>query len=297
MTKSLHNAITTVVEQVSERAKQGGIDVVGVPTGFPSLDAATSGLRKKAVYILAGRPGMGKTSLALCIAFNITRKGKKVLFLSMEMDAELLALRVLSMHTGIPSDRIERGKLSKEEVAKVQEVINITENLTFDIADDTIDSERFTGSIGTYQERYGLDFLVVDYISLFRDPNSLGENERLGRISKNMLACAKQCDIPVLVLSQLNREVEKRENHVPILADIRDSGAIEQDAFAVLAAYRPHYYAMMFDGEPPEEEEDAKILILKQRQGEVGAINVVFKPQQTLWLPKVVEPKRPRKVV
>lgn len=296
MSKSLHSAITSVVEQVSERAKQGGIDVVGIPTGFPSLDSATSGLRKKSLYFVVARPAMGKTSLALCIAFNMVKKSKKILFLSMEMDAELLALRTLAMQTGIPSHKIETGRLTKEEVTRVQNVVAFTKNLTFDIADDIIDSETFTRGISKYQERFGLDALFVDYISLFNDPNNVGENDRLGRISKNMLACAKQCDIPVIVLAQLNREVEKRENHVPILSDIRDSGSIEQDAFAVFAPYRPHYYAMMFDGEPPEEEEDAKILILKQRQGEVGAINVVFKPQQTLWLPKVVEPKKPRRL-
>ncbi len=296
LSKSLHTALVNVIEEVSERVKKGGIDVVGISSGFPALDKATSGFRKKAVYVLSGRPGSGKTSLALCICMNIARQGKKVLFLSLEMDAELLALRVLAMLTGIPSDKIETGRLTLEEVNAVKGVLDVSKNLTFEVIDDTITSTLFADNIAKFQERHGLDFLAVDYLSLFTDPNTFGENERLGRVSKNMLRCAKQCDIPVLALSQLNREVEKRENHVPILSDIRDSGSIEQDAFAVFAVYRPHYYAMMFDGEEPLEIEDAKIVILKQRQGEVGQVGVHFKPKQTLWLPKVIEPKKPRKI-
>lgn len=296
LSKPLHGALVELIEEVSERARSGGIDVIGTSSGFADLDRATSGFRKKAVYIVAGRPGMGKTSFGLCVAYNVAKTKKKVLFLSLEMDASLLALRTLSMHTGIPSDLIERGRLTKEQLDAVRGVLDVTKDLHFEIADDTIDSVTFADNIQRYQERYGLDLLVVDYLSLFSDPNNFGDNERLGRISKSMLRCAKLCDIPTIALAQLNREVEKRDNHVPILSDIRDSGSIEQDAFAVLAVYRPHYYAMMFDGEPPREEEQAKILILKQRQGEVGAINLTYKPRQTLWLPETVDIKKPRRV-
>jgi len=296
MSRSLHTTLIDLVDVISERAQKGGIDIVGIPTGFPDFDRVTSGLRKKSLYYIVGRTGMGKTALALSFAYNIAKAGKNILFLSLEMDAELLALRALAMHTGIPSDRIERGQLNKEEVIAVQNVLTITEKFHFQVVDEPIDSERFTNSIEKYQQRHGLDLLFVDYASLFRDIAKNSENERLGRISANLLTCAKVCSIPVVAIAQLNREVEKRENHVPILSDIRDSGSIEQDGFLVLAAYRPHYYRQMFDGEPPLEIEEAEIKILKNRQGEVGTIRVLYKPAQTLWLPRTVEVKQPKKV-
>jgi replicative DNA helicase len=296
VSKPLHQTLVTLVDVISERAKNGGIDIVGMPTGFTDFDKATNGLRKRVTYYIVGRTGMGKTALALSMAYNIARDGKNVLMLSLEMDAELLALRTLAMHTGIPSGRIERGQLSKEELIKVQEVLEITERFNFNVVDDPLDSGTFIKSAKKYQDKHGMDILIVDYASLFRDELTSSENERLNTISKNLLTCAKECDIPVLALAQLNREVEKRENHVPILSDIRDSGSLEQDAFAVFACYRPHYYAQMFDGAPPLEVEDAEIKILKNRQGEVGTIRVLFKPEQTLWLPKTHEIKQPKRV-
>jgi replicative DNA helicase len=283
----LSDAITQTIAEVSERVKAGGVNVVGLETGFPALDHMLGGLRRKAVYFLGGRPGMGKTSLALAIAMENAKQKRKVLFLSLEMDASLLSLRVLSSLTGIPAERIERGKLTKDEFEAVQKVVADTKKLTFGILDESITSEEFVDYVAEFQQTHGLDLLVIDYVSLFRDKISYGENERVSRISNNMMQIAKSCDIPVLLLGQLNREVEKRENHVPILSDMRDSGSIEQDSFCVMFCYRPYYYEMMFDGgEPQEVEKDAKIIVAKHRQGEVGQVGAWFYPSRTMWTPK-----------
>lgn len=286
--RSLHSSLESYIETVSQRVLQGGVDIVGLSTQIPVIDDVLGGLRNSANYALGGRPGMGKTSLGLTIATNIALQKHPTLFLSLEMSAELLSLRLLSMQTGIPSRRIELGKLTHDELLLVQGVLKVTKDLTFNVIDGSIDSETFVGHVKGYQDKHGLDFLVVDYLSLFRDPNKFGDTERLARISANVFEVSRRCNIPCLSLVQLNREVEKRENHIPILSDIRDSGAIEQDAFAVLFCYRPHYYRMMFDGAEPEKvERDAQIIVAKNRQGEQGLqLPMDFIPERTLWLPR-----------
>lgn len=283
----LHTAIEDVIAEVSAHVEAGGVNVIGLDTGFPALDKMLGGFRNGSVYFLGGRPGMGKTALALTLALYEATKKRKVLFLSLEMPANLLSLRVLSSLTGIPAERIERGKLTKEEFEQVQAVVDKTKKLNFGVLDESLSSEDFLSMVYEFKEQHGLDFLVIDYISLFRDENKFGDNERIGRISNNMMSIAKTCNIPVLLLGQLNREVEKRENHIPVLSDIRDSGSIEQDAFCVMFCYRPHYYAMMFDGEDSLLiEKDAQILIAKNRQGEVGQITAWFHPSHMKWTPK-----------
>ncbi len=289
----LNKAIEEPVQTISERVAAGGVDVVGLPTGFGQLDKVLGGLRKKELYILGGRPGMGKTSLALAMAMNVAFE-KKVLFLSLEMDASLLSVRVLSGQTGIPAERIERGRLSKDEMLQVQGVIKQTQHLQFGVLDDRMESDQFVEYAQEFAEKKSCDLIVVDYLSLLRDPNRFGDNERVARIVGNLRSVAYAADVPVLGLVQLNREVEKRENHVPTLSDIRDSGAIEQDAFCVMFTYRPYYYEMMLDGAPPVEvEKDAKIIVSKNRQGETGHVTVDFYPARMMWAPKDGGPPKP----
>jgi replicative DNA helicase len=280
---SLHSAVTQTIEVVSQRALLGGVDIVGLSSGFSILDDVTLGFRKNAIYFFAGRPGMGKTSFALTVARHIAKKNK-ILFLSLEMSAELLALRTLSGATGIAQNKIERGRLTKDELLKVQGVVTDIQGLTFDLIDSMIDSTKFRDTVLQYQQQHGLDMLFIDYISLFTDDIRVNENERLTRIMRNLKQIASDCNIPIVVLAQLNREVEKREGHIPIPSDLRDSGSLEQDAFLIAFLLRPYYYEMLFNGQPPLlVEEDAKIIISKNRQGEIGQFSVHFHPQQMMW--------------
>lgn len=275
----------------------GGVQTVGLSTGFHSLDSVLGGLRKEALYVLAGRPGMGKTALAFAIALSVAKEGYNVHFLSMEMSAELLALRALSALTKVPSEKIERGLLSKEEFQRVSAARKEVEHVNFDIVGERLESQAFLDHVFLTHSKKPMDLVVIDYVSLCRDENKFGDNERVGRIIENFAHMARVIKAPVIAVAQLNREVEKRENHVPILSDLRDSGAIEQAAFSVLFTYRPYYYEMMFDGaEQLAIEKDAKIIVAKNRQGQAGVqVSVDFIPDQMKWMDKdkiVVRPPR-----
>ena len=280
----LHDAIQYTLAEVSERFELGGIQTVVIPTGFKYLDAALNGLRNSALYVLGGRSGMGKTSLAYGIALNIAKQLRRTLFFSFEMDANLLALRALSAMSGVPGERIERGQMSKEELEKVRMVQAETKDLTFDIVSGKITSEELTEYLQKERVDVGLDFVVIDHVDLLADNMRFGSYDRMSQIAVNLALAARTTDLPILALAQLSRAVEQRENHVPILSDLRESGKLEENAFAVLFTYRPHYYAMMFDGaEPVEVEKDAKIIIAKNRQGELGQLTVDFFPAQMRW--------------
>ena len=248
MTTTLSSAIEAQTGIVTERQEAGGVTTIGIPSGFEKVDRALLGFRRDQLYILAGRPSMGKTACGLSMSLNVAHQGYKVLYVSLEMDASLLSTRVLSSRTGIASNRIELGTITKAELQQVQNATH-PNDIFFSIADENLDSRGLLELIKNMEAPP--DFIVVDYISLLRDRADLGQTERITQISGNLREIARICDAPVLALSQLNREVEKRENHMPILADLRDSGALEQDAFAVLFVYRPHYYAMMFDDAEP----------------------------------------------
>ena len=235
------------------------------------------------------------TALGLSIAMNVAEQEKNVLFISLEMSANLLALRLLSAHTGIPALDIEYGRLTREQLESVKQAREAARTLQFDLYDDSMISETLLERTQAYKERVGLDLLVVDYLSLLRDSASFGETERVSRIVGNLREVARACNIPVIAFAQLNREVEKREGNLPTLSDFRDSGAIEQDAGVAAFVYRPHYYAMMHDdAEPVEIEDDAQIILAKNRQGPTGTLKVKFYPKLMKWediRPEIQVPK------
>jgi len=215
------------------------------------------------------------------MALNVAHAGHSVLFVSLEMDASLLSTRILSSRTGIPAERIELGHLNENEMFTVQEAYH-QNDINFIIADNSMTSHALLDLISSMDERPS--FIVVDYISLLRDNGNLGQTERVTQISGNLREIARICDAPLLALSQLNRAVEARQEHIPILSDLRDSGSLEQDAFAVLFVYRPQYYASMFDNaEDVEVEHDAKIIIAKNRQGVTGMSTATFHPRTMTW--------------
>jgi replicative DNA helicase len=289
----LATAVDRVAADAKQRAERGGESIVGLPTGFYRLDQELGGLRPDALYVLAGRPGMGKSACALSIALHAARQGQNVLFVSLEMSASLLALRVLSMTTGIAAGRIERGALTDDEMARVQAARSDAASLPIAIWDEPTTSDDLADRVVEIQRNHGLGLLVVDYVSLLRDGGKNGETERVTRISNNLRNIARVGQLPVLALAQLNREADKRDNHKPVLSDLRDSGSLEQDAHAVLFVFRPQYYLLLQGESSHDEESDAEIIIAKNRQGRTGTTRAVFVPGRTLWLQPEPKPSPP----
>lgn len=270
----------------------------GIPTGLTDIDAHLGGLNKSDLLILAGRPAMGKTSLATTMAVNAARTGAKVAFFSLEMAGAQLSQRIIAAHAGVDSGRARMGKLSNEEFERL--VLARQELRDLGIAiDDTpaITVQAIRTRARRLKRRQGLDLVVLDYIGLATPTSGNGSRvHEIEGITKGLKALAKELNVPVLALSQLSRAVEQREDKRPMLSDLRDSGSIEQDADVVLFVYRDEYYAgksepMRREGETDHkfnERRDAwearmaeargraEIIIAKNRHGPEGVIRLAF---------------------
>ncbi len=305
--ESLKQALTTAAAAATKTG-----DIVGLTTGFSEVDHMLGGLHKSDLLILAGRPSMGKTALATNIAFNAAKafeqktdeygvvrtvRGGVVAFYSLEMSAEQLTMRLLADYTGIGSDRIRKGELGKAEYAKLQDASIDLANLPLYI-DDTggISLAALTARARRLQRRAGLDLIVIDYLQLISSPGSRGDNrvQEVTEITKGLKALAKELNVPIIALSQLSRQVENRDDKRPQLADLRESGSIEQDADCVMFVYRESYYLLR--QEPPLEpaekhfewqnkvdacQNTAELIIAKQRHGAIGKIKLGFRAELT----------------
>ena len=237
--------------EMARNAYQNEEGIVGVPTGLTDLDSKLGGMHKQDLIIIAGRPSMGKTALATNIAFhaakNIEKKGTKstVAFFSLEMSSEQLSTRILSEQSKIRSNDIRRGKVSEKEFEQFIETSKNIFNLPLYI-DETpaITVSAISNRSRRIKRLYGLDLIVVDYIQLMRSGNKKNEGrvQEISEITQSLKALAKELNVPVLALSQLSRAVEQRDDKKPQLADLRESGSIEQDADVVMFVYREAYY-------------------------------------------------------
>ena len=278
-------------------AMQSDQGIVGVPTGLTDLDEKLGGLHKSDLIILAGRPSMGKTALATNIAFNaaqhiLGRQEKScVAFFSLEMSSEQLSTRILSEQARIRSDDIRRGKVTEEEINRYIETSRNIYNLPLYI-DETpaITIAALSNRARRVKRLNGLSLIVVDYIQLMRP--SLSKNEgrvqEISEITQGLKALAKELSVPVLALSQLSRAVEQRDDKLPQLADLRESGSIEQDADVVMFVYREAYYlerkqpklGSIEHAEWQSKMNDvnglADIILGKQRHGPTGTVKVEF---------------------
>ena len=304
--QSFTSSLKEAVEMMQTAFKKEG-QVVGVSTGLHELDRKLGGLHASDLVILAGRPAMGKTSLATNIAFNAARAyreeedaergahrvdGAVVGFFSLEMSAEQLATRILSESSGVSSEKIRRGEISNEEYDKVFLASQELETLPLYIDDTpalTVSALRTRAR--RLQRLHGLHLIVVDYLQLLRpSANSRPDNrvQEISDITRGLKTLAKELNVPVLALSQLSRAVEQREDKRPHLADLRESGSIEQDADVVMFVYREEYYERNREPDPGTEEhlkwQDkmarihnvAEIIIGKQRHGPVGTAKLFF---------------------
>ena len=278
-------------------AMQSDQGIVGVPTGLTDLDEKLGGLHKSDLVILAGRPSMGKTALATNIAFNasqniLSRQEKSsVAFFSLEMSSEQLSTRILSEQARIKSDDIRRGKVTEDEINRYIETSRNIYNLPLFI-DETpaITIAALSNRARRIKRLNGLSLIVVDYIQLMRSSSNKndGRVQEISEITQGLKALAKELSVPVLALSQLSRAVEQRDDKQPQLADLRESGSIEQDADVVMFVYREAYYlerkqpklGSIEHAEWQSKMNDvnglADIILGKQRHGPTGTVKVEF---------------------
>ncbi len=309
-------ARTFSVTEASELALKSVADMLdgkvdqGAPTGFRGVHKVMGGLRKSDLLILAARPAMGKTSLAMNIAFNAAKafdrqkEPQSVLFFSLEMAAEQLALRLLSDQAGIPFEKIRLGTLNRTEYQHYRKTLLRIRGLPLHIEEQpnmTVSAMRGVIRRITRQQPVGL--VVLDYLQLLGAQGSRRQDNRvqeLSEITRSLKILAREFHVPILALSQLSRAVENRENKTPNLADLRDSGSIEQDADQVLFLYRPEYYLkepQAKDNEKPAAFASrmelyrenalklagvAKLIIAKNRHGACGSIDLHFNAQM-IW--------------
>ena len=252
----------------------------GLPSGFYDLDSLTQGFQKSDLIILAGRPSTGKTAFGLNVCLNLIKRFKlPVLFFSFEMSKEQIMYRLLSMETNISQIRLKSGKLNQDDWLKINKMITILSKFPFFI-DDTSDlsvNDIRSKIKSVYFEQNKIGLVIIDYLQLVQNSKVKNESrvQELAQITRSLKAIAREFNIPIIALSQLNRGVENRLDQKPILSDLRESGSIEQDADLVLMLYNN-----------PSNKNDSKLhlielIIAKQRNGPIGLINLNFDKMRT----------------
>jgi replicative DNA helicase len=307
--QSFLKAVTDAVHMANAAYQRDG-GLAGISTGLIDLDKKLGGLHPSDLIILAGRPSMGKTSLATNIAFNIAksyRRGVKpdgsegaieggvVGFYSLEMSAEQLAARILSEAAEVPSEQIRRGDMTEEEFRRFVEAAKALEACPLYI-DDTpaLPIAQVAARARRLKRTHGLDVLMVDYLQLLRGTSKENRVQEVSEITQGLKAIAKELNIPVIALSQLSRQVENRDDKRPQLSDLRESGSIEQDADVVMFVFREEYYR---EREKPADHEldamakwqtimesvhgKAEVIIGKQRHGPIGTVELSFEGRFT----------------
>ena len=274
--QSMGNLVVELLDRVEEMS-QNPNDITGVPTGFFDLDRMTSGMQAGELIVLAARPSMGKTALAINIAENVALKeGLPVAVFSMEMGASQLAIRIVGSIGRIDQGRLRTGKLQDEEWPRLAEAVERlrTVSLSIDETPGLTPSELRASARRLARNCGKLGLVVVDYLQLMSGSSgSDGDNRatELGEISRGLKMLAKELQCPVIALSQLNRGVEQRTDKRPMMSDLRESGAIEQDADVIMFIYRDDYY-----NKDSKEPGVAEIIIGKQRNGPTGTVKLTF---------------------
>lgn len=253
--------------------------ITGVPTGFDDFDDKTAGLQPSDLIIVAGRPSMGKTAFAINIAEHAAIKGKlTVAVFSMEMPGEQLAMRMMSSLGRIDQHKVRTGKLQDDDWPRLTSAVEILKDAKLFIDDSpALTPAELRARCRRIKRESGLDLIVVDYLQLMQVPGTQ-ENRatEISEISRSLKAMAKELKVPVVALSQLNRSLEQRPNKRPVMSDLRESGAIEQDADVIVFIYRDEVY-----NEDSPDKGRAEIIIAKQRNGPIGMVSLTFLGQYT----------------
>ena len=268
-----------VLENI-EKASKTKETVTGVPTGFIDLDYKTSGFQPSDFILIAARPSMGKTAFVLNVVDHVAvKKGIPCMVFSLEMSKEQLVNRMLSMESNVDSQKLRTGTLTDSDWDAVVEGIGIIGNSKL-IIDDTpgISISELRSKCRKVKLEYGLSLVIIDYLQLMSGSGKSGENrqQEISEISRSLKALARELNAPVISLSQLSRACETRPDHRPMLSDLRESGAIEQDADVVMFLYRDDYYNK--DTDTPNI---AEVIIAKQRNGPIGTVQLMWRPELT----------------
>ncbi|OTA41396.1 MAG: replicative DNA helicase, partial [Symbiobacterium thermophilum] len=249
----------------------------GVPSGYRDLDALTSGFQPSDLIIVAARPAVGKTAFTLNIARNAAVQAKaKVIFFSLEMSAEQLALRLLASEATVDSHKLRTGQLQDQDWHKLGTALSVLGESEIYI-DDTpnIPLQELRAKARRLAQERGLDLIIVDYLQLMSLPQRPGQQanrqQEISEISRSLKALARELKVPVIALSQLSRSVEQRQDKRPMLSDLRESGALEQDADVVAFLYRDDYYNQNSD-----KKDIVEVIIAKHRNGPVGTVELYF---------------------
>lgn len=282
--------VRNTVDLMAEAAErhQNGNRLIGLSTSFDVLDKVTLGFRKSDLILVAARPAMGKTSFVLNILSDVVlRQKKSAVFFSLEMPKEQLVQRMLSISTEINMGKINTGNLTDKEWGKIfVDSGNIASSKL--IIDDNSDLTlaKCRSKCRKYKAEDGIDMIIIDYLQLMSsDRYSDQRQQQIAEISRGLKIMARELEVPVIALSQLSRGVEKREDKRPLLSDLRDSGAIEQDADIVMFLYRDSYYKKDKDDEAMMQEiEPVEVIIAKHRNGEVGTVEIGWKGECTKFV-------------
>ncbi|RFO98774.1 replicative DNA helicase [Rhodoferax lacus] len=275
--QAMDTLVVNLLDRVQEMADNPN-DVTGVRTGFYDFDRQTAGLQAGDLIVLAARPSMGKTALAINIAENVAlNEGLPVAVFSMEMGAAQLAVRIVGSIGRIDQGHLRTGKLTDEEWPRLTEAVEKLRTISLHIDESPgLTSSEVRANARRLSRQYGqLGLIVVDYLQLMSGSNSDGGDNRateLGEISRGLKMLARELKCPVIALSQLNRSVEQRPDKRPMMSDLRESGAIEQDADIIMFIYRDEYYTK----EACKEPGVAEVIIAKQRNGPTGTVKLAF---------------------
>lgn len=274
----IRKVVINAMERIEAVSKVKG-SVTGLPTGFTDLDYMTSGFQKSDLILIAARPSMGKTAFELNIAeYMAFRKNETVAIFSLEMSKEQLVNRLFSLESRVDSQKIRTGNLEDSDWERLIESANVIGNSNL-IIDDTpsISIGELRSKCRKYKLEHNLGIVIIDYLQLMTAGGKQeSRQQEISEISRSLKALARELDIPVVALSQLSRAVEGRPDHRPMLSDLRESGAIEQDADMVMFLYRDDYY-----NKESEKKGIAEVIIAKQRNGPIGTVELVWMPNYT----------------
>ena len=277
----IRQVVLNALDNIEKASKTSG-SVTGIPTGFTDLDYQTAGLQPSDLILVAARPSMGKTAFVLNIAQHVAFKAKKaVAVFSLEMSKEQLVNRLFALESRVDAQKLRTGNLTDEEWGRLIEGAGIVGESKL-IIDDTpgISISEMRSKCRKYKIDHDIGIIIIDYLQLM---SGSGKNEsrqqEISDISRSLKALARELNVPVVALSQLSRAVEQRPDHRPMLSDLRESGAIEQDADVVMFIYRDDYYH-----KDSEEKGVAEIIVAKQRNGPIGTVKLVWLPNYTKFV-------------
>jgi len=264
-----------VIEMIDQFRKTERL-VTGLSTGFTELDMMTTGFHPSDLIILAARPGMGKTSFMLTLVHHIAFSEEKAVgVFSLEMSKEQLVMRLLSSMAEIPLQKLRAGYVTEDERERLLScALDLSKAEIYIDDSPSLTTTELRVKARKLKKEKGVGFIAIDYLQMLRSPvRKSSRQEEVAEISRNLKALAKELSIPVLALAQLSRQVEQRSDKRPQLADLRESGQIEQDADLIVFLHRPEYYKK---NPSPEEKGIAEVIVAKQRQGPTGIVRVAF---------------------